>query len=209
MRPRYKQQSQQLYQAMLAKKQTWSRNAATLQEWAEQFEQLEQEVGSRKRIQKVLDWYCKFGCGALFVPLIGTAETFREKFQQLEGAMERLQGQQLRYFDDVVQYDIQERKTGSKAQRECSRVMQRVQQQIEYIDDLANGRTKLPKAKPSRNGQASNGKLHIELKDYVLASREFLWQLIVANPAAEAEWHRRIRRSRKVQKFIDKVDSEF
>ncbi len=191
-------QAQQLYQALFHRGQTWTRNASTLSDWASQFEELLSNVGSRRRIQKVLDWYCSQGCGALFVPLIGNAESFRTKFEQIDKARKRLKGQTLRYFDDVLQYEICERQTGSQAQKECSRVMQRVQQQIEFVDDLAHGRIKLPKPKAaSRNGHTSNGKALTKtekqtLADWLIVSREALFQLMMQNPVNQKALQRKV-----------------
>jgi hypothetical protein len=38
--------------------------------------------------------------------MVGTAEAFRSKFGELRKAMLRLKGKELRYFDDVLKYDI-------------------------------------------------------------------------------------------------------
>jgi hypothetical protein len=220
---RHLQQAQQLYGTLKRKGQTWSRNAATLAEWAEQFERLESTIGSRKRIQRLLDWYTTKGCGALYVPLLGNGESFRQKFEQLDQARIRLKNQTLRYFDDVLDYNIIERPTGSRAQKECNRVMQRVQQQIQFIDDLAHGRAKLPPPKAAlRNGHSSNGhttngkatkpltKAERELaSNYLLISREAVWQLLMQNPANQEEFTDRLRNhSPKLNRWFKHINED-
>src|SRR5689334_1295703 len=102
---RHEAQAQQLYAALKRNGQTWTRDAATLATWAEVFEDLE-GTASRKRIARCLDWFCNEGCGALYVPLIGTAATFADKFELIDEARLRLKSQELRYFDDVMKYRI-------------------------------------------------------------------------------------------------------
>ena len=48
---RYQRQAKQLYEALLARGQTWTRSPDALAGWAEQFEQLEIMVRNRKKIQ--------------------------------------------------------------------------------------------------------------------------------------------------------------
>ncbi|MEX2310129.1 MAG: hypothetical protein WD738_21330 [Pirellulales bacterium] len=211
MKTRHKRQANQVYQALLAKQQTWSRPASTIDEWAEQFEELEADVGDRNRIEKVLEWYCDHGIGALFVPMVGNAESFRSKFDSVEAAMNRLAGQRLRYFDKVLDYDIKERRDGTVAQKECSRVMQRVQQQIDFVDDLANGRKRLPNLKANlRNGRKppTATALTAEEKEfasrYVLASRELLYDLLLQNPANEAKLEQRIMSDKPFMRRLER-----
>ena len=174
---RHRRQARQLYDALLEREQTWTRPTGVIDdEWATAFEELERDVGDRKRIQQVLDWYCDHGCGALYVPMIGNAEGFRTKFEQLAKAMDRLDGQRLRHFDDLIQYEINERRGGTTAQKECSRVMQRVQQQVDFVDDLANGRHRLPALKASlRNGKAPPKATRLTEAERELASK---WVLV-------------------------------
>ena len=202
----HKHQAQQLCKALLKRDQTWSRHQTVLDEWAEQFQELESDIGSRKRIQRLLDWYCDHGCGALFVPMIGDAQGFRIKFEQLDAAPKRLKGQQLQYFDDILDYNIQERCSGSKAQKDCNRVFQRVRQQIEYVDALAKGRVKLPKA---RKAKPLSKRKRIVLGRVVAIDRERLWEMIWQSPAVQQEFTRRLMyESPKLHKFIEKVNAE-
>lgn len=211
MRVRHTRQAKQLYKSLLAKGQTWSRPATALDEWAEQFQLLECDFGDRERIQSVLDWFCDDGVGALFVPMVGNAESFRMKFQQIEQAMNRMATQQLRYFDDLIDYEIKDRKGGTDTQREHWRVMQRMQQQVAFVDDLAHGRIKLPQ--PSRNGHSRNGKPKPKglttleknrLSKYVLTSRELLWRLLMDNPANEAAFNARLMNDKQLKKRLNR-----
>jgi exonuclease VII small subunit len=148
---RHRQQAKQLYNALKDRGQTWTQSAATLKEWAEAFADLEDDVEDRKRIQRVLDWYCSTGIGALFVPMAYTAQAFRTKFEQIDHARIRSKTQTLRYFDDFLDYEINERRSGTETQKECNRVLQKVQQQVEFVDALAHKRVKLPTAKSARS----------------------------------------------------------
>ncbi len=211
---RHAAQATQLYEALKAKGQTWTRNAATLDEWAAEFQKLESDIGSRKRIARALDWYCNEGCGALFVPMALNAETFRSKFEQVDAARKRLKGQQLRYFDDVVKYQILPRNSGSVAQREYSACIQKVEQQIQFVDDLAHNRVKLPAV--IRNGQpSSNGKLtkteKERLADFCIVSRDHLLDLMMQNPEKQKEWDQWMETSgvgKRLDAYMAKLQTE-
>ncbi len=217
----FKKQAQQLYQALYRKGQTWTRPTETIaEEWAEQFQNLATRYGDQL-ITKVLTWYCTKGCGAIFVPIIGSAEAFCTKFDAINAARKRLRGQTLRYFDDVLKYKIQPRHTGSQAQKEHAVCVQRLQQQCELVDALVNKRVTLPAPTPqfATNGHSGNGKpkkrkpkviyspflakarrsMTREQKDRLDAlltiNREQMWQMIFSVPSRQQEFYRRLEQS--------------
>jgi hypothetical protein len=191
MNKRFKQQANQLYEALRTRGQTWTRNKATINEWADCFEELAEER-NRKRVQKVLDWYCDHGCGAVYVPLLGGAEAFRDKFDQLTKVMKRMENQPLRYFDDILDYRITATH-GSPIQREHQTVVQKVQQQIAFIDDLCHGRAKLPAVKAAMRKEKKSDeekpltKKELErLSRLVIVDRDVLWSLLMQVPGSGA-----------------------
>ena len=62
------------------------------------------------------------------------------------------------YFDDLLEYKISPQ-GGSAIQQERMKVCQKVNQQIQFIDDLANKRVQLPENKATfKNGQAAGAR---------------------------------------------------
>lgn len=218
---RHKRWTNQLLKALLAKGQTWDRDDATKDSWAEDFALLESEVG-RERLERCLNWYCKDGCGALFVPLIGNAETFRCKFEQLDAARKRLRGKPLQYFDDILDYKIQSRRTGSKVQRQHARVMQKMQQRVQFIDDLAHGRAKLPPIRPTfkihkpkqrpyspflaKARKRWNEEQREQLDKLLEVDRDVMWKLLMENPTNQAAFHNHLEKVGFWNPFADLVE---
>ncbi len=215
----YRKQANQLFTALYKRGQTWTRPTETInEEWAEQFQNLATRYGD-ELITKVLNWYTEKGCGAIFVPIVGSAEAFCTKFDAINAARKRLRGQTLRYFDDILKYSITPRHSGSQAQKEHAECVQRLQQQCELVDALVNKRVTLPAPTPqfATNGHSGNGKpkkkkvkyspflakarrsMTREQKDRLDAlltiNREQLWQLIFSVPSRQQEFYQRLEKS--------------
>lgn len=184
MKKRFVRQARQLYRALKRRGQTWTRSSETLHGWARRFETLEfWDDVSRKRIQRVLDWYCKVGIGAIYCPIACTGDSFCDRFDEIEDARENLKSQAIRYFDEVLTYKIRPTR-GSERQQECKRVCQKIEQQVEFVDALKHGRKKLPKANPVAKPRAKERK---QLRRLLIIDRDLLWDLLMQQPGqAEA-----------------------
>lgn len=208
MKRKYIRQAKQLYKALKQKGQTWTRNRAQLTGWAVEFQEMrEDEEISAKRIQRVLDWYCEHGIGALYVPLVGTAESFRARFDDVDEARERLADQELHYFDDYLDYRFSVGR-GTPIQREYRQVMQKVEQQIQYVDDLAHNRVKPPKRKAKAKRLKVEPKL---LRRMVIVDREYLWGLLMLVPGAAQEFQNRLKRDglhKRIARHFDQSAAE-
>ena len=139
MQSLHKNRAKQLYKALRSRGLTWYQDIMELLVWAEHFRDLENQGIDPKRLQRVLDWYCKEGMGAIYVPLAGNASTFCRKFEQIEGAKDRSKGQTLQYFDDVMEFDY------DLVANERQACLYKVAQIVQFVDDLAHGRVKLPR----------------------------------------------------------------
>lgn len=190
MKRQYRKQAEQLYVALKAKNQTWTRNRDTLHCWARCFESLERDAEvSPKRIQRILNWYTTVGIGALYCPLVNTGESFCARFEDVADARVNLKTQTIHYYDDLIDYKFRKLK-GSRIQQEYQFVTQRIEQQIQLVDDLTHGRKKLSKllkakrAKPVAKRGAKDQK---RLGRLLIVNRELLYQLILERPGAKQE----------------------
>lgn len=197
MKRKYIRQAKQLYKALKQKGQTWTRTRAQLTGWAVEFQEMrEDEEISAKRIQRVLDWYCQHGIGAIYVPIACTGESFREKFDDIDEARKRLKGQPLRYFDDVLNYRYSVYR-GTPTQREYRKASEKVQQQVELVDDLAHGRAKLPKEKKRKAAtERPTKKQQRMLRRLLIIDREILWSVLMDVPGAAASFDRQLVEAR-------------
>lgn len=207
----YRRQAKQLYRALKARGQTWTRTRAQLTAWADQFRELrEDEEVSAKRIQRALDWYCERGVGALYVPLVCTGEAFRERFDELDEARKRLKDQTLRYFDDVLDYRFSTCR-GTPIQCEYRKASEKLQQQIELVDDLANSRVKLPKVKKQKAVERPSKEEQRVLRRLLIVDRELVWRLLMDVPGAAEGFERRLKKAglhKRIRRYIKERETE-
>ena len=151
----------------------------------ERFDGWKKAARAGSESSRVLDWYCQHGCGALYVPIVGTGESFCDRFDAIAESRSNLRNQQLIYFDDVLQYRFRKIQ-GSRVHQEYQQVSQRIEQQIKLVDDLVHKRRRLPKAKPKAKATIRKQQRE-QLRELLIVDRDILWRLVMERPGVDLE----------------------